>query len=60
MVTIEEHFGVIQKLLVPGFETKIGNLTPWAQRPMRMLAASRYKAGRKAIFSVSVSVSFIA
>jgi hypothetical protein len=24
MITIEESFGIIQKLLVPGFETKIG------------------------------------
>jgi hypothetical protein len=27
MITIEELTGIIQKLLVPGFETKIGNLS---------------------------------
>jgi hypothetical protein len=26
MITIEEHFGIIQKLLVPGFGIEIGTL----------------------------------
>ena len=28
MITIEEHFSIIQKLLVPGFERNIGILAP--------------------------------
>jgi hypothetical protein len=37
MITIEESFRIIQKLLVPGFETKIEIFTPpWVQRPIRI------------------------
>jgi hypothetical protein len=37
MITIKERFGIIQKLLVPGFETKIEIFTPpWVQRPIRI------------------------
>ena len=37
MITIEESFGIIQKLLVTGFETKIGIFTPPGfQRPIRI------------------------
>jgi hypothetical protein len=41
MITIEEGTGVIQKLLVTGFEAKNRDLTsPWVQRPIQMLADS--------------------
>jgi hypothetical protein len=40
MITIEESFDVIQKVLAAGFETKTGSHTPWILRLIRMLADS--------------------
>jgi hypothetical protein len=37
VITIEESFGIIQKVLAAGFETKIGIFTPpGVQRPIRI------------------------